>query len=54
MIAKELQVDVEDIYGSDLYLYNRMQPTIWELMMNLFHHRDWMIYSVPIHLYKVS
>lgn len=29
MIAKELQVDVEDIYGSDLYLYNRMQPTIW-------------------------
>lgn len=29
MIAKELNVSVEDIYGTDLYLYNRMQPSIW-------------------------
>ena len=29
LIAKELGVKVEDIYGTDLYLYNRMQPSIW-------------------------
>lgn len=29
MIAKELNVDVNDIYGQDLYLYNRMAPSIW-------------------------
>src|SRR5699024_5881715 len=29
MIAKELQVDEEAIYGSDLYLYNRTAPSLW-------------------------
>ena len=29
MIAEELNVDVKDIYGTDLYLYNRMSPSIW-------------------------
>lgn len=29
MIAKELGVSVEDIYGMDLFLYNRMAPSIW-------------------------
>lgn len=29
MIATELNVDVEEIYGTDLYLYNRMSPSIW-------------------------
>jgi len=29
LIADELKVRVEDIYGQDLYLYNRTQPSIW-------------------------
>ncbi len=29
LIAEELNVDVKDIYGTDLYLYNRMSPSIW-------------------------
>ncbi len=29
LIAQELGVDVEDILGLDLYLYNRMAPAIW-------------------------
>lgn len=29
LIAKELHVSEKDIYGSDLYLYNRMRPSIW-------------------------
>lgn len=29
LIAKELGVEEKDIYGSDLYLYNRMAPSIW-------------------------
>ncbi len=29
LIAQELQVDEEDIYGTDLYLYNRMEPVVW-------------------------
>lgn len=29
LIAQELNVDVEYIYGMDLYLYNRMEPSIW-------------------------
>ena len=29
LIADELNIDVENIYGSDLYLYNRMEPSIW-------------------------
>lgn len=29
MIASELNVKPEDIYGTDLFLYNRMQPTVW-------------------------
>lgn len=29
LIAKELQVKEEDIYGCDLFLYNRMQPSVW-------------------------
>lgn len=29
LIAHELQVLPQDIYGSDLYLYNRMSPTMW-------------------------
>ena len=29
LIADELGVDVETIYGTDLYLYNRMEPSIW-------------------------
>ena len=29
LVADELNIDVENIYGSDLYLYNRMEPSIW-------------------------
>ncbi len=29
LIAKEMNVSVDDIYGSDLYLYNRTAPSIW-------------------------
>ena len=29
LIAEYLNVQVKDIYGSDLYLYNRMQPSVW-------------------------
>lgn len=29
LIAEEAGVNVEDIYGSDLYLYNRTAPSIW-------------------------
>lgn len=29
MIADELKVSVEDIYGTDLYLYNRQHSSIW-------------------------
>ena len=29
LIAKELNIKEEDICGSDLYLYNRMAPSIW-------------------------
>lgn len=29
LLAKELNVAMEDIYGSDLYLYNRTHPSIW-------------------------
>lgn len=29
MLAKEAGVEVENIYGSDLYLYNRTAPSIW-------------------------
>lgn len=29
LIGEELNVDVKDIYGTDLYLYNRMQPSVW-------------------------
>ena len=29
LIAKELNVNEEDICGEDLYLYNRMSPSIW-------------------------
>lgn len=29
LVAQELNVSVDDIYGTDLYLYNRMQPSIW-------------------------
>lgn len=28
-IAGELKIDVKDIYGMDLFLYNRMQPVVW-------------------------
>lgn len=29
LIVSELGVRAEDIYGTDLYLYNRMQPAVW-------------------------
>jgi len=29
LIAAELDVEESAIYGSDLYLYNRMEPSIW-------------------------
>lgn len=29
LIADELDVKPEQIFGSDIYLYNRMEPTIW-------------------------
>ena len=29
LIAEELNVGENDIYGMDLYLYNRMEPSIW-------------------------
>lgn len=29
LIAGELDVEEGDIYGMDLYLYNRMKPSIW-------------------------
>lgn len=29
LLAKEAGVKEEDIYGSDLYLYSRMEPSIW-------------------------
>ena len=29
LLAQEANVNVEDIYGSDLYLYNRTAPSIW-------------------------
>lgn len=29
LIAEEAGVSVEDIYGMDLYLYNRMEPSVW-------------------------
>ncbi len=29
LVAKEAGAEVSDIYGSDLYLYNRMEPSIW-------------------------
>lgn len=29
LLAEELDVAMEDIYGSDLYLYNRTHPSIW-------------------------
>lgn len=29
MVAAELEVKPEDIYGMDLFLYNRMQPSVW-------------------------
>ena len=29
LIAGELNIEEKDIYGMDLYLYNRMEPTIW-------------------------
>ena len=28
-IAKELKVEEGDVYGMDLYLYNRMAPSVW-------------------------
>ena len=29
LVAKELDVEEKNIYGMDLYLYNRMQPSVW-------------------------
>lgn len=29
LIAEELGLEEENIYGSDLYLYNRMKPAVW-------------------------
>jgi len=29
LIAKELNIEESAIYGSDLYLYNRQEPTVW-------------------------
>ncbi len=29
LLAKELGVNIDTIYGTDLYLYNRTQPSIW-------------------------
>lgn len=29
LIARELRVEEGDIYGMDLYLYNRMKPSVW-------------------------
>lgn len=29
LIAEELQVKPEEIYGMDLFLYNRMEPSVW-------------------------
>ncbi len=29
LLARELEVPLSAIYGSDLYLYNRQEPTIW-------------------------
>lgn len=29
LIARELEVEEKDIYGMDLYLYNRMEPSVW-------------------------
>ena len=29
LIARELEVDEENIFGMDLYLYNRMKPSVW-------------------------
>lgn len=31
LVAEELGVKVDDIYGSDLYLYSRVAPSIWGL-----------------------
>jgi aspartyl aminopeptidase len=31
LIASELQVEKAQIYGMDLYLYNRMEPSVWGL-----------------------
>lgn len=29
LVAQEMDVNLDDIYGTDLYLYNRMEPSIW-------------------------
>lgn len=29
LVAQEIDVNLDDIYGTDLYLYNRMEPSIW-------------------------
>ena len=39
LIANQLGVEEENIYGSDLYLYNRMAPSIWGANEE-FHHQN--------------
>ncbi|MCF0133578.1 MAG: M18 family aminopeptidase [Blautia sp.] len=29
LVAQELQIEAEQIYGMDLFLYNRMEPSVW-------------------------
>ena len=53
LIADELGVDVETIYGTDLYLYNRMEPSIWGANEELISCPQQMIYNVHILHYKV-
>ena len=36
IVASELGVNPEDIYGTDLILYNRMQPSIWGMENEFF------------------
>ena len=48
LIAEEIGVEEEKIYGMDLFLYNRMEPSVWGKRMNSYPVHSWMICSVRL------
>src|SRR5699024_2748129 len=54
LIAEKLQIRPEHILGMDLFLYNRMKPSIWGLEEELLPALSWMTFTAPMHPWQDS